>query len=150
MILWRWQVFPCCRTGFPNSPSRNLYEHLRVEILSSSPLSLFVFHSLLDNTREAEAEAAATCSTDKPSRKTSAHCKLTNVSPFHLCLAHVWTNGPTNGLRGGCLLWVTVRASGCPWNSDTCGNAANGGHLQILRWARCVCVDGGGAQYERP
>ena len=36
------------------------------------------------------------------------------------------------------LFGTTARANGCPWNSDTCGNAANGGHLQILRWARCV------------
>ena len=24
----------------------------------------------------------------------------------------------------------------CPWNAGTCGNAAKGGHLHVLQWAR--------------
>jgi hypothetical protein len=24
----------------------------------------------------------------------------------------------------------------CPWNEDTCSNAAYGGHLRVLKWLR--------------
>ena len=39
--------------------------------------------------------------------------------------------------RGGrleVLQWA--RAHGCPWDEDTCGLAAEGGHLAVLPWAR--------------
>jgi hypothetical protein len=29
-----------------------------------------------------------------------------------------------------------LRANGCPWNAQTCANAAGGGHLDVLQWAR--------------
>ena len=38
------------------------------------------------------------------------------------------------------LQWA--RANGCPWDEWTCHNAAAGGHLEVLRWAHaneCPC-----------
>jgi len=32
------------------------------------------------------------------------------------------------------LQWA--RASGCPWDANTCAWAARGGHLDVLQWAR--------------
>jgi hypothetical protein len=32
------------------------------------------------------------------------------------------------------LQWA--RANGCDWNEDTCRQAARGGHLEVLQWAR--------------
>ena len=32
------------------------------------------------------------------------------------------------------LQWA--RANGCPWNAETCYRAAKGGHLEVLHWAR--------------
>ena len=32
------------------------------------------------------------------------------------------------------LQWA--RANGCPWNEETCANAAKGGHLSVLQWAQ--------------
>ena len=32
------------------------------------------------------------------------------------------------------LAWA--KASGCPWNEQTCASAAAGGHLDVLMWAR--------------
>jgi len=29
-----------------------------------------------------------------------------------------------------------ARANGCPWNEKTCTRAVEGGHLEILQWAR--------------
>ena len=29
-----------------------------------------------------------------------------------------------------------MRANSCPWNAETCEDAALGGHLEVLRWAR--------------
>ncbi len=34
----------------------------------------------------------------------------------------------------GVLQWA--RSQGCPWDADTCANAARGGHLEVLQWAR--------------
>ena len=42
-----------------------------------------------------------------------------------------------NAAKGGhldVLKWA--RENHCPWNEDTCANAAKGGHLDILEWAR--------------
>jgi hypothetical protein len=39
----------------------------------------------------------------------------------------------TNGLLD-LIKWA--RKNGCPWNEDTCFNAARGGHLEVLKWAR--------------
>ena len=35
------------------------------------------------------------------------------------------------------LQWA--RANGCEWDSDTCAIAAQGGHLEMLQWARANC-----------
>ncbi len=32
------------------------------------------------------------------------------------------------------LQWA--RASGCPWDEETCSQAAREGHLDMLKWAR--------------
>jgi len=32
------------------------------------------------------------------------------------------------------LKWA--RENGCPWNERTCSCAAKGGHLEVLKWAR--------------
>ena len=32
------------------------------------------------------------------------------------------------------LLWA--RANGCPWDERSCMGAAEGGHLEVLQWAR--------------
>jgi len=32
------------------------------------------------------------------------------------------------------LQWA--RANGCPWDKETCKKAEEGGHLEVLRWAR--------------
>jgi len=32
------------------------------------------------------------------------------------------------------LQWA--RAQGCPWDEETCSEAAYGGHLEVLQWAR--------------
>jgi hypothetical protein len=32
------------------------------------------------------------------------------------------------------LQWA--RTNGCPWNRNTCAEAARGGHLEVLQWAR--------------
>jgi hypothetical protein len=32
------------------------------------------------------------------------------------------------------LQWA--RARGCPWDENTCTHAAEGGHLEVLQWAR--------------
>ena len=32
------------------------------------------------------------------------------------------------------LQWA--RQNGCPWDEDTCAQAAEGGHLEVLQWAR--------------
>ena len=29
-----------------------------------------------------------------------------------------------------------MRANGCPWNWDTCYEAVDQGHVEVLRWAR--------------
>jgi hypothetical protein len=29
-----------------------------------------------------------------------------------------------------------LRAGGCPWDEGTCWAAAEGGHLEVLKWAR--------------
>ena len=42
-----------------------------------------------------------------------------------------------NAAKGGhleVLKWA--RENDCPWNEWTCENAAKGGHLEILKWAR--------------
>ena len=33
-----------------------------------------------------------------------------------------------------CCKWA--RTNGCPWDEDTCAYAAEGGHLEVLQWAR--------------
>ena len=35
-----------------------------------------------------------------------------------------------------CPLLKWARSQGCPWDDQTCANAAGGGHLQVLQWAR--------------
>ena len=32
------------------------------------------------------------------------------------------------------LKWA--RVNGCPWDKNTCSNAASAGHLEALKWAR--------------
>ena len=32
------------------------------------------------------------------------------------------------------LQWA--RENGCPWDEETCSEAASGGHLETLKWAR--------------
>ena len=42
-----------------------------------------------------------------------------------------------NAAKGGhleVLQWA--RQNGCPWNEWTCSYAAEGGHLEVLQWAR--------------
>jgi len=42
-----------------------------------------------------------------------------------------------NAAEGGhleVLKWA--RENGCPWDERTCANAAEGGHLEVLKWAR--------------
>ncbi len=29
-----------------------------------------------------------------------------------------------------------ARSQGCPWDERTCANAARGGHLEVLQWAK--------------
>ncbi len=43
-----------------------------------------------------------------------------------------------NAARGGHLeLLQWARVTGCPWNGQTClGNAARGGHLEVLQWLK--------------
>ena len=31
---------------------------------------------------------------------------------------------------------TSMRDNGCPWDRWTCANAAGGGHLEVLKWAR--------------
>jgi len=42
------------------------------------------------------------------------------------------------------LKWLHI--SGCQWDSATCGNAAEGGHLEVLKWlhkvSRCRLTPG--------
>lgn len=46
-----------------------------------------------------------------------------------------WTcSDAARGGHLGVLQWA--RKNGCPWNEWTCSNAAKGGHLEVLRWAR--------------
>ncbi len=43
----------------------------------------------------------------------------------------------TEAAKGGhleVLQWA--RQNGCPWNELTCTEAAKGGHLEVLQWAR--------------
>ena len=43
----------------------------------------------------------------------------------------------TEAARGGHLKMLKwARANGCNWNSCTCRDAASGGHLEVLKWAR--------------
>ena len=37
------------------------------------------------------------------------------------------------------LQWA--RANGCDWNADTCSAAAKGGHLEVLQWLRANGCD---------
>jgi hypothetical protein len=34
------------------------------------------------------------------------------------------------------LQWLRAQSPPCPWNTSTCSNAANGGHLEVLQWLR--------------
>jgi len=37
---------------------------------------------------------------------------------------------------GSVELLALAKGTGCPWDEDTCGRIAAGGHLEVLRWAR--------------
>ena len=39
-------------------------------------------------------------------------------------------------LGGGLLRGTGSRSQGCPWDADTCSNAASYGHMILLQWAR--------------
>ena len=49
----------------------------------------------------------------------------------HLNKAVVCERGGGGG-HLGVLQWA--RANGCPWDEETCANAAEGGHLETLKW----------------
>lgn len=38
------------------------------------------------------------------------------------------------------LKWLRAQEPPCPWDGETCGWAARGGHLEVLRWARAQYV----------
>src|SRR5689334_21762832 len=52
--------------------------------------------------------------------------------------AKAWDKSTCAGAAQGGHLEVLkwARANGCPWNEWTCANAAAGGHLEVLKWAR--------------
>ena len=43
-------------------------------------------------------------------------------------------SGAAEGGHLEVLQWA--RENGCPWDSDTCDKAAGKGHLEVLKWAR--------------
>ena len=60
---------------------------------------------------------------------------LSSVAPGVGSAWNAWTCA--NAARGGhldVLRWA--RENGCAWNANTCAFAAEGGHLEVLRWAR--------------
>ena len=51
-----------------------------------------------------------------------------------LPVEQVDVRGAAEGGHLEMLKWA--RENGCPWDEDTCANAAKGGHLEVLKWAR--------------
>lgn len=65
----------------------------------------------------------------------SEWCGLLRHQRHQRSMVEWWTTWTRYAVTSvACLQWA--RENGCPWNADTCAEAARGGHLVVLQWLR--------------
>ena len=91
----------------------------------------------------ATAEPGSSSFSNRGSRESCAPSSVSSTARARASDGKRWwfcgLQGSTcsNAAAGGhleVLQWA--RANGCEWHSGTCSNAAEGGHLEVLQWAR--------------